>query len=184
MPPRDFRTFWMGHVGDIEATYSMNKHPTPEFIEEQRRAFEAAEPYLSASPEGAVTTQERIERESAETEELVGRLESLESLSKTLIGLFAHLKPDAADKVAQLDTPLFREALEGGGSFEITNPETGDKISLDAEISKSLLSKIIDEGGEKMSVTDLIDKHLDLTAERRVSRHSDSDSQEEDGNRA
>ena len=184
MPPRDYRTFWMGHVGDIEATYSMNKHPTPEFIEEQRRAFEAAEPYLSASPEGAVTTRERMERESAEREELVGRMESLESLSKALIGLFTIVNPDAADKVAQLDTPLFREAIEGGGSFEITNPKTGDTMSLDARISKSLLSKFIDEGGEKMSVTDLIDKHLDIIAERRVSRHSDSDSQEEDGDRA
>ncbi len=78
MPPRDFRTFWMGHVGDIEATYSMNKHPTPEFIEDQRLAFQAAEPYLSTSPEGALNIQERLEREAAEREALEKRIQRLE----------------------------------------------------------------------------------------------------------
>ncbi len=179
--PRDFVTFWAGHKGDIEHGYTLHKGLPPSLVEEMRQAYRRGETHLSTT-EAVMRTQ--LDQETAKREELAGRIESVENLSKALIGLFTIMNPDAADKVAQLDTPFFREALEGGGSFEITNPETRDVISLDPKISKSLLSKFIEEGGEKMSVTDLIDKHLDTIAERRVSRHSDSDSQEEDGNRA
>ena len=108
MPPRDYRTFWMGHVGDIEATYSMNKHPTPEFIEDQRRAFQAAEPYLSTSPEGALNIQERLEREAAEREALETRIVILERLNEALVKM--NIKDGRAELLREY--PDLREIFE------------------------------------------------------------------------
>lgn len=43
----DFRVFWMGHKGSIEARYTTNKQRLPEsLISEMREAFKRAEPYV------------------------------------------------------------------------------------------------------------------------------------------
>lgn len=46
-----WRQFWMGHSGDIEATYSVKKRLSPEILEEMRTAFARCEPVLSPSTE-------------------------------------------------------------------------------------------------------------------------------------
>lgn len=46
-----WRQFWMGHSGDIEATYSVKKRLSPEIIEEMRAAFARCEPVISPSTE-------------------------------------------------------------------------------------------------------------------------------------
>jgi hypothetical protein len=44
---RDYRQFWMGHKGDIEATYTLNKQRLPpEVIEEMRESYRKAQKYL------------------------------------------------------------------------------------------------------------------------------------------
>ncbi len=45
--PRDFRVFWMGHVGDIEHRYTTHKVLAPEMVEAMREAYAKAEPFLS-----------------------------------------------------------------------------------------------------------------------------------------
>ncbi|MFQ5910425.1 MAG: site-specific integrase [Thermoplasmata archaeon] len=45
--PRDFRVFWMGHKGDMEARYTTAKPLPPDLVEEMRTAYHRAEPYLS-----------------------------------------------------------------------------------------------------------------------------------------
>jgi hypothetical protein len=46
---RDFRVFWMGHKGDIEHTYTLNKKLSSDIIEKMRQAYaESAEKHLSA----------------------------------------------------------------------------------------------------------------------------------------
>lgn len=47
---KDWRTFWMGHKGDIEAVYTLNKRKLPEdLVEKMRAAFaKASERYLEA----------------------------------------------------------------------------------------------------------------------------------------
>ncbi len=43
---RDYRSFFMGHKGDIEHRYTLNKGRLPEeLVEDMRRAYQAAEPY-------------------------------------------------------------------------------------------------------------------------------------------
>lgn len=50
---RDFRVYWMGHVGSIDARYTTNKRQLPkEFIEEMRAAYKRAESLLSTVPTG------------------------------------------------------------------------------------------------------------------------------------
>jgi integrase len=48
---RDFRVFWMGHTGDIEHKYTLNKGRLPEdLIEQMRHAYESALEYLETAP--------------------------------------------------------------------------------------------------------------------------------------
>ncbi len=46
----DFRVYWMGHVGSIDARYTTNKRQVPkEFLEEMRAAYKRCEPFLSTA---------------------------------------------------------------------------------------------------------------------------------------
>lgn len=48
--PRDYRVFWMGHKGDVEAIYSTNKNRLPpELIEDMRNKYERASMFLLES---------------------------------------------------------------------------------------------------------------------------------------
>ena len=52
----DFRVYWMGHVGSIDARYTTNKRRLPpDLIEEMREAYRRCEPFLSTLP----TTSEK-----------------------------------------------------------------------------------------------------------------------------
>ncbi len=47
----DYRVFWMGHKGSMEARYTTNKGRLPQhFIEDMREAYERCEPFLSTTP--------------------------------------------------------------------------------------------------------------------------------------
>jgi hypothetical protein len=58
---RDYRQFWMGHKGDIEARYTTNKYRLPEpVIEDMREAYRKSQRFLQTRPEA---TQERLMEE-------------------------------------------------------------------------------------------------------------------------
>ncbi len=47
----DYRVFWMGHKGSIEAQYTTNKGRLPkEMVEDMREAYSRCEPFLSTTP--------------------------------------------------------------------------------------------------------------------------------------
>jgi hypothetical protein len=47
---RDYRTFWMGHKGDIENRYTTNKHRLPEsVIEDMREAYKRSQDFLQTT---------------------------------------------------------------------------------------------------------------------------------------
>jgi len=47
---RDYRTFWMGHKGDIENRYTTNKHRLPEsVVEDMRDAYKRSQDYLQTT---------------------------------------------------------------------------------------------------------------------------------------
>ena len=60
---RDYRQFWMGHVGDIENRYTTNKRRLPEqVIEDMREAFSKGQGFLQTEKsEGSSVDQLRIE---------------------------------------------------------------------------------------------------------------------------
>jgi len=58
--PHDFRVFWMGHKGSIEAVYTTNHRTLPDsLVQEMRRAFAKAEPLLEQSREDAEIEKRR-----------------------------------------------------------------------------------------------------------------------------
>ncbi|MCI4327124.1 MAG: site-specific integrase [Thermoplasmata archaeon] len=47
----DFRVYWMGHTGSIDARYTTNKGQVPKaFLDEMRAAYKRCEPFLSTTP--------------------------------------------------------------------------------------------------------------------------------------
>ncbi|MCI4327204.1 MAG: site-specific integrase [Thermoplasmata archaeon] len=60
----DFRVYWMGHTGSIDARYTTNKRQLPKaFIEEMRTAYKRCEPFLSTIPTKDATDQVASTRE-------------------------------------------------------------------------------------------------------------------------
>jgi hypothetical protein len=58
--PRDYRAFFMGHVGDIEHRYTLNKGRFPEdLIESMRSAYEKSTKFLETERKGL--TEEEVE---------------------------------------------------------------------------------------------------------------------------
>lgn len=72
--PRDFRVFWMGHVGDIEHRYTTHKVLPPEMIETMRDAYTKAEPFLSTVSFTMEVKPRRVEVLETDLAELVERL--------------------------------------------------------------------------------------------------------------
>jgi len=54
---RDWREFWMGHKGDIEATYTVNKAVTQDAIEKMREAYKKCETLLSTEKQQGVSQE-------------------------------------------------------------------------------------------------------------------------------
>jgi len=55
---RDWRVFWMGHKGDMEATYTVNKRLPEDVIEKMREAYaKAAEKYLMTARKETLTKE-------------------------------------------------------------------------------------------------------------------------------
>jgi hypothetical protein len=54
---RDWREFWMGHKGDIEATYTVNKAVTQDTIEKMREAYRKCEPLMSTEKQEGISQE-------------------------------------------------------------------------------------------------------------------------------
>ena len=83
--PHDFRVFWMGHKGSIEARYTTNKHRLPEsLIKEMKAAFKRPEQFLDLErfqEDEAEKQRQQIQARVAELEpEALGQI--LELISK------------------------------------------------------------------------------------------------------
>jgi hypothetical protein len=82
----DFRVFWMGHKGSIEAKYTTNKGVLPEaLVQEMRQAFRRSEEFLDLEvkdEDPAIKQREQIQTaiQKATTQELGKMLEMLSLL--------------------------------------------------------------------------------------------------------
>ncbi|MDI1495447.1 MAG: hypothetical protein K8823_755 [Cenarchaeum symbiont of Oopsacas minuta] len=83
----DFRVFFMGHTGSIEATYTTNKTMLPEdLIDAMRDSFKRAEKYLdieTMQKDKTAETKEKVHThiQNAKPNELEAILEALERLN-------------------------------------------------------------------------------------------------------
>jgi len=70
--PRDYRVFWMGHKGDVEAIYSTNKNKLPpELIEDMRSRYGRASMLLTLPQKQRQEGKQKV----VTVEELDGYLE-------------------------------------------------------------------------------------------------------------
>ena len=90
---RDFRVFFMGHKGDIEATYTLRKKLTSETVEEMRQSYKKAQKYLQT-----------IETEKEE--------EEIKKMFKKQLLLVAGLKPDEIkEEQLEMEDEEFQELV-------------------------------------------------------------------------
>ena len=72
--PRDYRVFWMGHKGDVEAIYSTNKKRLPpELIEDMRNKYERASMFLLESSSASQKKEEPVAKQKVVTVDEVGK---------------------------------------------------------------------------------------------------------------
>lgn len=63
---RDFRQFWMGHKGDIEARYTTNKSTLPEsVVEEMRSAYRKSQEHLETTKPEVPSVKEELRHQIA-----------------------------------------------------------------------------------------------------------------------
>jgi hypothetical protein len=127
----DFRVYWMGHVGSIDARYTTNKRQVPkEFLEEMRAAYKRCEPFLStnastANPERDLTTRRVVLRMHGYTEEELAKIDISTKTDDELIAL--------ADAKRAENQRAARSAL----------PRTGQRVANLADVER-----LIGEGWE------------------------------------
>ena len=103
----DFRVYWMGHVGSIDARYTTNKRQLPkELMEEMRAAYKRCEPFLSTVPS----------RNEAETQSKIAKV--------MLMGLGYTEKELAKVDFENLDVATFQELVtkKTGQNATFTQP--------------------------------------------------------------
>jgi len=83
--PYDFQQFWMGHVGTIEATYTVNKNLPEWQIEEMRKIFrEKVEPRLQTTSLMAKTEVEDLKKQVNDLQDQLKRYEEITGLMTSI----------------------------------------------------------------------------------------------------
>jgi len=96
---RDYRTFWMGHKGDIEHTYTLNKGLTKDVVEQMREAYaKAAEKYLITAKKETVSKEVMIATFNKQFLQMAGYSEEEISQLGELSGLTAQQMQELIQK--------------------------------------------------------------------------------------
>ncbi len=112
----DFRVYWMGHTGAIDARYTTNKRQLPrDFVEEMRAAYKRCEPFLSSGvPPSTSPTQGEVLRMilgvmgySAEELGQINDQELTVDRVRSMIGRKADGNPSAERVVSLGDLPRY-----------------------------------------------------------------------------
>jgi integrase len=125
--PHDFRVYWMGHVGSIDARYTTNKRQVPKaFLDEMRAAYKRCESFLSTAPVAdsndgatrvlrALLISRHMPKEEAEKLDIGGMSDSeLEALFRKLGARAAQPSRRVERAVQVSEVPAL---LEGGWEF-------------------------------------------------------------------
>jgi len=117
---RDFRSFFMGHKGDIEATYTLRKKLSPDIVEEMRESYKKAQKYLQT-----------IETEKDE--------EDIKKMFKKQLLLVAGLKPDEiTEEFLQMEEEEFQKIVRERLAEKIENNNIKQRVVKVDEVDKFL----------------------------------------------
>jgi len=127
---RDYRQYWMGHKGDIEHTYTLNKGKLPpNLIEEMRESYQKAQKYL-------------------QTTSFEESKEDLEKLFKKQLLLVAGFKPEEIkDEDLELPDEEFQKKIREKLLMEMKNNGARQKV-----IKVNEIEKYLEEGWEFISI--------------------------------
>jgi len=157
-----YRTFFMGHTGDIEARYTTHKGRLSEqMIEDMRSSFSKSEEFLTTIPRSGVVDEERI------------KIDAVLAIAK--MQGFSTEKLDSVRKVLQeSENPTLEEVMEllsadlpssltvrhlGSSplSSSVTVKDTGTETK---DVGKPFEAQIVDES----ELTDYLERGFDLIA--------------------
>jgi integrase len=127
---RDYRQYWMGHKGDIEHTYTLNKGKLPpNLIEEMRESYKKAQKYLQT-----------ISFEESK--------EDIEKLFKKQLLLVAGFRPEEIkEEDLELSDEEFQKKIRERLLMEMKNNGAKQKV-----IRLNEVEKYLQEGWEFISV--------------------------------
>ena len=131
---RDFRSFFMGHTGDIEHRYTLNKGRLPEdLIESMRSAYEKSTKFLETEHKGL--TEDEVEKKFRTQLLLMAGFSEQEIQDKNLLNM-----------TAEEITKLAREKLFGMNRGDITHQIQKDKQELNGSHKQKVVSiNVIEE---------------------------------------
>ena len=137
--PRDYRSFFMGHVGDIEHRYSLNKGRLSEdLIESMRSSYEKSSKFLETDHQGL--SEDEVEKKFRTQLLLMAGFSEQEIQEKNLLNL-------NAEEI----TRMAREKLFGMNTRDISDQIQKDKKELSGShkqkvVSMDLIEQYIDNG--------------------------------------
>lgn len=137
--PRDYRSFFMGHVGDIEHRYSLNKGRLSEdLIESMRSSYEKSSKFLETEHKGL--SEDEVEKKFRTQLLLMAGFNQEEIQEKNLLNL-------NAEEI----TRMAREKLFGMNTRDISDQIQKDKKELSGShkqkvVSMDLIEQYIDNG--------------------------------------
>ena len=125
--PRDYRAFFMGHTGDIEHRYTLNKGRLPEdLIESMRSAYEKSSKFLETERKGL--TEEEVENKFRTQLLIMAGFSEEEIKEKNLLNM-----------TSEEITKIAREKL-----FGMSKPDISDQIEKDKqELTKTHKQKVV-----------------------------------------
>ncbi len=135
---RDYRTFWMGHKGDIENRYTTNKQRLREnVIDDMREAYRRSEPFLTTTL----------------TEEILG-VKTTKEVRRQLLGIF-RIKPEETENIDSMSDEEFQEYIRGRSPLlKGTMMNGGSPIRKQKVVAVNEAEKLIDEGWEYIGTLD------------------------------
>jgi uncharacterized membrane protein YqiK len=111
---RDYRSFWMGHKGDIEARYTTNKNRLPEnVIEDMRQSYSKAQEYLETAGAAIRTSEEKMREAFRRQLLLVAGFKEEEIDSKSLA------EADGEEFLAMVRQRLLGEMVNNGATQRV-----------------------------------------------------------------
>jgi len=119
---RDYRSFWMGHKGDIEARYTTNKNRLPEnVIEDMRQSYSKAQEYLETAGAAMRTSEEKMREAFRRQLLLVAGFKEEEIDSKSLA------EADGKEFLAMVRQRLLGEMVNNGATQKVVTLDEVEK---------------------------------------------------------